>query len=29
MYIIMDIMKLTGNGCTQLHVSLDNSTSVQ
>jgi hypothetical protein len=29
MYIIVDIMKLTGNGCSQLHVSLDISTSVQ
>ena len=29
MYIIVDIIKLTGNGCSQLHVAFDNSTSVQ
>jgi hypothetical protein len=29
MYILVDIMTLTVNGCSQLYVSLDNSTSVQ
>ena len=29
MYIIVDIMTLTDNGCSQLYVSFDNPTSVQ
>ena len=29
MYIIVDIMTLTGNGCSQLYASFNNPTSVQ